>query len=52
MAIENVSIINPPIAGIVYFPAKKKPNKNKPYVVDNDVIVYYSNPKLISIIIT
>lgn len=51
MAIENVRIINPPIAGIVYFPAKK-PNKNKPYVVDNDVIVYYSNPKLISIIIT
>lgn len=40
MAIENVRIINPPIAGIVYFPAKKKKTtKNKPYVVDNDVIV-------------
>lgn len=36
MAIEDVRIINPPIAGIVYFPAKKY---TKPYIVDNDVIV-------------
>lgn len=41
MAIENVKIINPPIAGIVYFPAKKQTTKttNKPYIVDNYVIV-------------
>lgn len=35
MAIENVRIINPPIAGILYFPAKKP----KPYIADNDAIV-------------
>lgn len=51
MVIENVRIINFFIVGIVYFFVKIKIIKNKLYVVDNDVIVYYSNLKLILIII-
>lgn len=47
MVIENVRIINFFIVGIVYFFVIK----NELYIVVNDVIVYYSNLKLIFIII-